>query len=117
VARFTASITTAAASEARYVRRLAALHPVVMLSRHQYERAPTMACDLNRLAAGALLKRAELAAEPQDRRRGHGIDRYFDSFRKDRYNVGEVTLWEWTYGAVRELATCLFARGGGACAL
>ena len=76
-----------------------------------------MACDLNRLAAGALLKRAELAAEPQDRRRGHGIDRYFDSFRKDRYNVGEVTLWEWTYGAVRELAICLFARDGGACAL
>lgn len=30
-----------------------------MLSRNQYEHAPTIACDLNRLAAGALLKRAE----------------------------------------------------------
>ena len=39
------------------------LHPVAMLRRHQYERAPTMAWYLNRLAAGALLKRAELAAE------------------------------------------------------
>jgi len=58
------------------------LHPVVMLSRHQYERAPTMACDLHRLAAGALLKRAELAAELQDRRRGHGDERHFNRFRK-----------------------------------
>lgn len=38
------------------------LHPVETLN------APTMACDLNRLEAGALPKRAELAAEFPDRR-------------------------------------------------
>jgi hypothetical protein len=70
------------------------LHPVVMLGRHQYECAPTTTCDFNRLAAGALLKRAELAAELQDRRRGHGIDWQFDSFRMGRYDVGDVKLCE-----------------------
>jgi hypothetical protein len=83
------------------------LYPVVVFSRHYYERAPAMACDLDRFAAGALLKRVELAAELRDRRRDHGINCNFDSFRKGRYNVGDVTLCERTYGAVRELAILL----------
>jgi hypothetical protein len=46
-------------------------YPVVVFSRHQYERAPAMACDLDSLPARGLLKRAEFAQELQNRRRGH----------------------------------------------
>jgi hypothetical protein len=58
-------------------------------------RRPALARDLNRLEAEALLKRAEFAKEVQDRRRSHGVARYFNRFRMDRYNVGDVIPFEW----------------------
>jgi len=46
-------------------------YPVVLFSRHQYERAPAMACDLDRPAACVSQKRFELASKLQNRNHGH----------------------------------------------
>jgi hypothetical protein len=47
-------------------------NPIVMFSRHQYERAPAIACDLHELATAVFQKCIKLASELRDRRRCHG---------------------------------------------
>jgi hypothetical protein len=47
-------------------------YPVLLFSRHQYERAPAMACDLDWPAARVSQKRFDLASKLQNRlARGH----------------------------------------------
>jgi hypothetical protein len=51
-----------------------------VFSGHQYERAPAIECDLDRPAAGVLLKRSQLAQElKKNRRRAHGDRPLFGS--------------------------------------
>jgi hypothetical protein len=47
-------------------------YSVVVFSRHQYERALVVACDVDRPAACVSQKCFELASKIQNRRRGHG---------------------------------------------
>jgi hypothetical protein len=65
---------------------------MTIASRHQYERAPTVVCDLDRLAGCALVKRAELAPEVQNHRNDHDSHPVFERFRMANYDAVEVTL-------------------------
>jgi hypothetical protein len=51
-----------------------------------------VASDLDRLAAGVLLKRAELAPEFQNLAMVTAVVRYFDHFSDSVYNTGNVAL-------------------------